>query len=878
MEAGANLEQSSGYDTPMMKQHREIKTKYPDTFLFFRCGDFYELFAKDALEAAKILDITLTKRQNEIPMCGVPYHAADVYINKMIKAGKKVAICEQLEDPKLVKGLVKRGVTEIITPGTVIEEKHLANKANNYLLSLNIKGLWVEIAYLDVSTGDFGVSEVELSEDGSLLKGELFRILPREILIPENIWNDYPILREIFCETENILINRYPAWYFDPAEANKLLLEQFHGESLRGIGIPEYHTDFTTPGVLLKYLKETFKGSLAHLRGIRYDSGSKIMLLDESTIKHLELIRNQNDGTQVNSLLEILDQTVTSMGGRLLKKWIVEPLIEKEEIEKRLNIVEIFFRNSSLLEKIDRSIKNIIDLERLASRLVMDKATPKDLIGIKQSLTECSKVKELLQETEPLRELISHLDPLSGLVRIIEERIKEEPATFIDEGNIIRDGFCGELDELKSMSTRNKEYITGIEGKIKTRFNVPSLKIKYNKILGYFFELSKNQSVNLDESFILRQSLVNSCRYTNKELSEYESKVLTARERINEIERNLFLEVKEEVLKVLGQIQENAAVISQLDVLLSFAKVSMENRYTRPMLDDGYAIHIEEGRHPVVEKKLDYHEFIPNDTDITQDDYLMIITGPNMAGKSTFLRQNALIVLLAQIGCFVPAASAQIGIVDRIFTRIGTSDNLARGQSTFFVEMQETANILRYATGRSLIIMDEIGRGTSTYDGLAIAWAVLEYIQNRKLVGAKTLFATHYHELTELAKRPGFKNYSVAVSEEDNHFTFLHKIIPKAAERSYGIHVAKLAGIPEEIVHYAEGLLKKLENQEESSSLKEVLGEEEDLFGFHTTEKTESRYQEIIKLVRYLDLDRMTPIQSLNTLHDLQKKIRKLEK
>ena len=876
-------EESSAYDTPMMKQHKELKTKYPDAFLFFRCGDFYEMFANDAIEASKLLNITLTKRQNEIPMCGVPYHAVDFYIKKLVSFGKKIAICEQLENPKLVKGLVKRGITEIITPGTIIKEDQLSNKTNNYLLGLNIKGMWLEVAYIDISTGEFEIMELDITAGFSVLRGEIFRLFPKEVIISTSLLQRFPILEDLLKETEGILINRYDDTWFSPEENQKLLLAQFNAQSLRQLGLPELKTDLTVPGALLKYIQNNFQGSLAHIRPLRYHNNEHIMQLDESTIKHLELLRNQNDGTITNSLLETIDNTLTAMGGRLLKKWLVEPLLHPEEIEKRLDIVDVFVKTPTLMSQVESSIKNITDLERLAGRLVLDKATPKDLISIKISLQECDKILELLGNIPQLKDLFSTFAPLPDVVNILEERIKDEPATFIDEGNIVKDGFSEELDELKSLSSESKEYINKIESKIRADFDVSTLRIKYNKILGYFFELSKMQAKNLNEDFILRQSLVNTCRYTNKELSEYESKVLTARERINELERNIFLETKDFLLKYLVQIQEDAEVISKLDVLLSFAKISQERRYVRPTLTDGFDLEINEGRHPVVETKMDYDEFIPNDTKITAEDYLMIITGPNMAGKSTYLRQNALIILMAQIGCFVPATSANIGVVDRIFTRIGTSDNLARGQSTFFVEMQETANILKHATGRSLIIMDEIGRGTSTYDGLAIAWSILDYIHDKRILGAKTLFATHYHELTQLDKKEGIKNYSVAIKEDGSSFTFLHKIIPEAAQKSYGIHVAELAGMPEPIVEYAKVLLQKLEQSDNENATKQNITPhhhtpqtfKDNLFDFHEVQKEDNTSKEICNAIKFLDLDRITPIQGLNLLYDLQRKIKK---
>jgi len=864
----------SDFNTPMMKQYKEIKERYPDAFLFFRCGDFYELFGNDSIEASKILDITLTKR-GDVPMCGVPYHAVDVYIGKMIKAGKKIAICEQMEDPKLVKGIVKRDVQEIITPGTLIEEKLLQNKSNNFLLSLNKKGLYLEFSYLDLSTGDFEVNEIDFTNDLSILKGELVRISPKEILIPENIWIENKNIRDVFEELENVLVNRFPVWYFEDMESRNFLFNHLKIKNWTEIGIFEQKTDLTTPGILFKYLKDNARGKLDHVRRLNFNSNKNIMILDETTIKNLELLKNIHDGTNLNSLLEVLDETTTSMGGRLLKKWIIEPLLNISLIKKRQDIVFYFFQNDNKLYEIELFLKEVMDLERLCSRIVMDKATPKDLVSIKHSLIKAKEVYEKIKNIPQLIEESTGFKNLDNLVDFIDKAIKEEPATYIDDGNIVKDGYNLELDKLKELSFKSKEYITKIELAEREKFNTPSLRIKYNKIIGYFFEISKLQSKNLPDNYILRQSLVNVSRYTNKELSEYESKVLTARDEINKIEEDIFNEVKNKVLENIPEIQDNAKIIAELDVYFSFAKCAVKNHYTKPEVNDSKIILIKEGRHPVIEKKLDVDEFIPNDLEMDNDfDFLHIITGPNMAGKSTYLRQNALIVLLAQIGSFVPAIEAKIGIVDRIFTRIGTSDNLSRGQSTFLVEMTETANILRNATDRSLIIMDEIGRGTSTYDGLSIAWSILEYVSNKKYLGAKTLFATHYHELTVLSEKDGIANYSIGVSEENGNITFLHKIIDKPAEKSYGIHVAKLASLPEEVLVYAELILNKLEEKQETKEKINISGGQLELFNIDSA-PLNKKHNEILEEIKFMDINRITPIQALNILSDLQKKLKK---
>lgn len=867
---------SNAYDTPMMKQHSEIKKKYPDAYLFFRCGDFYELFGNDALEASRILDITLTKRQNDIPMCGVPYHAVDVYVARLIKAGKKIAICEQLEDPKSVKGIVKRGVSEIITPGTLVEEKHLGTKYNNFLLALNIKGLFIEISTIDISTGDFEFNELSYTEDLSLLRGEMVRLSPREVIIPESIYAAYDNIREIFGENENVLVNRYPDWYFDPAESNEIILSHFKVASISELGIKNINTDFTTPGILLKYASENSQNSLSHIKTITFPASDNTMALDEGTVRNLELLKNQMDGTVNNSLLDIIDETQTAMGGRLLKKWIIAPLKNKRLIEERLDVVTHFLKNRDVMERLLECVRNIQDLERLCGRIVMDKANPKDLVAIKNSLESCCAIKDTINGIGVFDNLYHKITELKELSGLIESAIKDEPATLTDDGNIVREGYNKELDELKELAKNSKEIMFNIEAELKKKFNVPSLKIKYNKIIGYFFEVSKMQSVNLDNSFILKQSLVTGMRYTNKELSEYESKILSAGERINEIERGIFNDIKERVFDHIAAIQRNAEAVSIIDVLLSFARTALNNRYTRPVINDNYSLNISEGRHPVVEKKLTDCDFIPNDTILNEDGFIVILTGPNMSGKSTYLRQTAIIVLLAQIGSYVPAGKAEIGIVDRIFTRIGSSDNLARGQSTFLVEMQETANILKHATKESLIIMDEIGRGTSTYDGLSIAWSIIEYLSSFTIPGPKTLFATHYHELTRLDVKRGIKNGSVAVNEMNGKIVFLHKITDKPAEKSYGIHVAGIAGLPPEVIDYAGKILDKLEDKSDDGVITGKLDQLE-LFSISDSGKKEinPHAKEIIDLIKYLDIDRISPIQALNMINDVKKKIAK---
>ncbi len=859
----------------MMKQYKDYKDRYPDLFMFFRCGDFYEIFGEDAVVVSKILNITLTKR-GEVPMCGVPYHAVEGYKAKMSVAGKKFAMIEQVEDPKLAKGLVKREIKEIITPGTILEERLLNNKNNNFLLAINRKGLFIEIAYIDISTGDFEFSEIEWSDGLNILRGEIFRIAPREIIIPESLWEQNKIIRDIFNQYGNITVNKYPLFFFNSEKNNEVLFELLNIKSFSDIGISEPKTDITTPATLLAYLRANLNENLSHIRELKYNSNKEIMTLDEATIKNLEIITNQQDGSVNNTLLNIIDKTNTSMGGRLLKKWIIEPLIDIKKIEDRLNIVSLFYENNNLLETLNHIIKDIMDLERLCSRVNAGKVTPKDLISIKESLIACSKLEKAIVGFNELKEIKNKFKNLDELIEIIDSTIKEEPATFTNEGNIVKDGYNSELDELKSIALKTKEHIEALEDKWKSKYNIPTLKINYNKIIGYYFEVSKGQVKNVPEDLILRQSLVSSSRYTNRELNEYESKILTAKDEIYSIENRIFNMVRDRVQEKIHDIQDNAKLVAILDVYLSFAKVSLNNSYTKPSINNSNEIFIKDGRHPVIEKKLESDSFIPNSLDIDSDEkYIFIITGPNMAGKSTYLRQNALIVLMSQIGCFVPAKEAKIGIVDRIFTRVSASDNLAEGQSTFLVEMSETANILKSATKKSLIIVDEIGRGTSTYDGLSLAWAIVEYIHQK--IGAKTLFATHYHELTKLESDDnGIKNFSVLVSEEDEKITFLHKIIDKPAEKSYGIYVAKLANIPHEVIKYADTLLRSLENEKQFSGndVVEKLKGQLELFDVKVAANTKN-HDEIINTLKNINIDNISPLQALNIIADLQKKIAK---
>lgn len=865
-------------ETPMMKQHKEIKTKYPDTFLFFRCGDFYELFGDDARNAASIMDITLTKRQNT-QMCGVPYHSVDLYLNRMIKAGKKVAICEQVEDPATTKGIVKREVVRVVTPGTIVDEKLLSDNANNFLMAVNIENGIIDFSYIDLSTGEFEVRELEFDRELNIFRSELLRISPSEIIIPENILHEYPQINNFLDQFKKTLINRFPLWHFKNNDFMEKMLSHFQMSSINDLTDHSFNSGLYSSSAIFHYVSENVKSVLLHIKKLNYHNSDKTMVLDEFTIRNLELINNLNDNTRNNSFIEVIDNTKTAMGLRLLKKWIIEPLKDKDMIINRQKKVKELFHNGKLLKNISEKLNNIMDLERLLSRVVMDRANPRDLINIKNSLIATNELIEILKESEEFGLYITLFDNLDDLIDIIDNAITDEPSVLLDGGDIVRKGYNTEIDELKDLSFKSKEIMNKIEAEMKTEYNIPSLRIKYNKILGYFFEISKGQSKNVEKllndsenSLILRQSLVNVNRYTNKTLSEYESKILTAREKIIEIEKAVFYDIKSKIIDNLEKIQSNSKYISEIDVFQSFGRAAIDNDYTCPEIIDGFNLKIVNGRHPVIEKKLQSDMFIPNDLKMDSDKYIMIVTGPNMSGKSTYLRQNALIVLMAQIGSFVSASEAVLGVVDRIFTRIGTSDNLSRGQSTFFVEMMETADILNNATDNSLIVMDEIGRGTSTYDGMSIAWSVIEYIRNKSTLGAKALFATHYHELTKLDVKEGIKNLSVAVSEEDNNFTFLHKIVSKPAEKSYGIHVAQMANIPQSVITLADKILLSLEDDAKENDKDIIDSVQLELFNDQQINHVnrDDKLFKIINKIKYLDLDRMTPIQSLNYLNKIR--------
>ncbi len=905
--------------TPLLTQYKEIKQRHRDSILFFRMGDFYEMFYDDAITASRILEITLTARNKEkgedVPMCGVPYHSASPYIAKLIKKGFKVAICEQLEDPKTAKGIVKRDVVRIITPGTTIDPLLLDSRENNFIaavypvvkklshnpptspnnppsppFSKGGMGGFAEIekiglALLDISTGDFLVSGLSGDTEVSGLKDRLMTFRPKEILIPD----DGGKYRDLLKITDNsaMLINPYDQWQFSTDRAYKTLVEHFKTQSLDGFGCKRDDAMVNAAGALISYITETQKADLSNITSMKVYNPAEYMLMDNATIRNLELLENIRDGERKGSLLSVIDKTETPMGARMLKQQLIQPLLSAAEIQKRLDAVEVLKEDITLRNKIRSLLKEISDIERITGRISLGTANARDLIGLKISIAKIPELKGAISgiKDKMISGISLELDALFDISDMIEKAIIDSPPHTITEGGIIKDGHNKQLDELRSISKEGKGFILNIEKREKERTGIESLKVRYNQVFGYYIEITKANLHLAPEDYIRKQTLTNAERFITPELKEYEEKVLGAEDKICRLELELFNEIREAIKKEIKRIQKTAHAVAGLDVLSCLAEAAADYNYTKPQINDNDEIRIIDGRHPVIERGNAGERFVPNDTLLdNEENSLLIITGPNMAGKSTYMRQAALIVLMAQIGSFVPAKEAAIGITDRIFTRIGASDFLTEGQSTFMVEMNEAANILNNATSRSLIILDEIGRGTSTFDGISIAWAVAEYIHNR--LRAKTLFATHYHELTELALTlKGVKNYSIAVREWNDEIIFLRKILEGSADRSYGIQVARLAGLPIDVIERAKEILSNLE----SGELNEVgepkiahsdinppsppftkggkggLVRQIDLF---TTQAGP-----VIAELLGTDILNITPLEALNKLHELKKKL-----
>jgi DNA mismatch repair protein MutS len=796
--------------TPGMRQYRDVKKDNADCLVMLRMGDFYEMFYEDAVTAAKELEITLTARgqgEKRAPLAGVPYHALEGYLARLVKKGYKVAIVEQLEDPKKAKGLVKRGLVRIVTPGTVIDSSMLDENENNYILALTSFGDKYALAFCDISTGEFFTRKLD---NLNLLNAELVRLNPTECIVPESLQVNQELIKRIRANGSHV--NSLEDYYFKPENARKILLDHFNLQSLESFGLEDKKLNVSVSGALMQYLIETQKNSLTHLKKISVLSNENKMVLDSSTLRNLELIKNIKDGSSRGSLLSVLDRTVTSMGSRLLRKWIKEPLLKKEIIERRLQSIESLNESVITREELITLLNGVYDLERLISRVNYGNANPRDLLSLKQSLKQIPEIKEKLALLDS--ELLQHLAKLGDvkeIEKLIEDSICEDAPITIREGNIIKAEFNSELAELQDIKKNSKKYLQDIEEREKQKTGISALRISYNRVFGYFIEVTKKNIHLVPAHYIRKQTTANSERYITEELKVEEEKILGAQEKIQVIEYDLFQKVIKKIAKGTSEIQDVALKLAVLDVLCSFAKVGMENNYVKPVLVDERIIQLRNSRHPVVEKL--EGSFVNNNV-LFNDGEMMIITGPNMSGKSTIMRQVALISLMAQIGSYVPADEAVLGIVDRIFTRVGAYDDLSSGQSTFMVEMNETASILNNATNRSLIILDEIGRGTSTFDGVSIAWSVAEHIYNK--IKARTMFSTHYHVMNKLSEKfSNIKNYNIAVKENHGEVIFLHKLIEGGTDQSYGVHVAKLAGLPYDVLERAREIQSLLEKDDE---------------------------------------------------------------
>ncbi len=796
--------------TPMMQQWNACKEQAKEALLLFQMGDFYEAFYDDAVKISEVLDLTLTKRQ-EIPMAGVPLHTCETYIERLVAKGYCVAIAEQTEDPAKASGLVKREIVRVVTPGTIVNSSLIQENANNFFASIAQVGSILGLAYADLTTGEFYASEFEDEVD---LFNEIYRLRPAEFLSSQKFRQKHVKFIEQLKLSYKFLLTVQEEWRFDHKLSCGTLVNHFHVQNLDGFGLKGKVAGINAAGALLSYLKDTLLHNIDHIQDIATYSTSQFMVLDSMTQRNLELTEPLHNNVRKNTLLHVLDKTCTPMGGRMLRHWVKQPLLSANEIEARQDAVEEFYRAPLWMREIADKLKYVRDIERLMARITSNSASPRDLAALRSSLETVPELKALCGKAkgELLAEAAKHLDPLTDVTSLIARAIKDEPPVRVSDGNIIRDGYHAELDELRKISKDSKDWIACYQTHLREQFGIKTLKVGYNRMFGYYIEVSKGQTEKMSSSFHRRQTLVNSERYISPELKQYENKVLTAEEKIGGIEIELFNSIKKDVARYSRQVVAMAKNIALVDTLRSLAEAAEGNNYCRPKVHGEDCIEISDGRHPVIEKSGTTDRFVPNDTLLSNEERLLLITGPNMAGKSTYIRQVALISIMAQMGSFVPAASASLGIVDKVFTRIGASDDLSRGQSTFMVEMTETANILNNATDRSLVILDEIGRGTSTYDGISIAWSVAEYLLTAEGKRAKTLFATHYWELTKLEQRiSGAVNYNVSVEECEDHIIFLHKIVKGGTDKSYGIHVAKLAGMPTWVLGRAKDILEHLE-------------------------------------------------------------------
>lgn len=876
--------------SPMMAQYMETKKQYQDCILFYRLGDFYEMFFDDALTASRELEITLTGKEcgleERAPMCGVPYHAVDSYLSRLVQKGYKVAIAEQMEDPKQAKGLVKREVIRVVTPGTITSSQALDETKNNYLMAIVYLGDKMGVSVADITTGDFLVTEV--GSERSLFD-EINKFSPAEI-----IYNDAFAMSGISLDEMrdryHFAVSAVDSHYFQDESCRKVLKEHFKVNGLEGLGLGDYDSGVIAAGAVLQYLYETQKTTMDHLTSIVPYSTGNYMVLDSSTRRNLELLETMREKQKRGSLLWVLDKTRTAMGARLLRTWIEQPLIHKEEILERQKAIEELNMNYISREELREYLNPVYDLERLIGRISYKSANPRDLLAFRNSIAMVPYMKQLLQEftCANLKALEGEMDPLEDLNDLISRAIAEEPPVTVREGGIIRDGFHEEADRLRHAKTEGKTWLAELEARERDKTGIKNLKVKYNKVFGYYFEVTNSFKDLVPDYFIRKQTLANAERYTTDELKELEDVILGAEDKLFSLEYELFCQVRDAVGAQVVRIQKTARAIAETDVYASLSTVATRNDYVKPSINEKGVIQIKAGRHPVVEKMMRDDLFVSNDTYLDNGkNRISIITGPNMAGKSTYMRQTALIVLMAQIGSFVPASQANIGICDRIFTRVGASDDLASGQSTFMVEMTEVANILRNATRNSLLILDEIGRGTSTFDGLSIAWAVVEHISNTRLLGAKTLFATHYHELTELeGLMSGVNNYCIAVKEQGDDIVFLRKIVKGGADKSYGIQVAKLAGVPDTVINRAKELVEQLVDTDLTARTREIAGANASASSHKPVPRPDDvemsqltlfdtvREDDIIREIKDMELGNMTPIDALNTLYRLQTKLK----
>ena len=876
--------------TPMMQQYMETKSQYPDCILFYRLGDFYEMFFDDALTASKELEITLTGKncgmEERAPMCGVPYHAVDGYLTKLVSKGYKVAICEQVEDPKQAKGIVKREVVRIVTPGTILDAAAIDESKNNYIMCIVYIADRYGLSVADVTTGEYFVTELP---DGQKLKDEIFKFMPSEIICNESFYMSGMDLEDMKNRL-GITIYSLESWYFDDEICKSKLMEHFKVSSLQGLGLADYDCGVISAGALLQYLLETQKNDLSHMTHITPYTTGKYMMLDSSTRRNLELCETLREKQKRGSLLWVLDKTKTAMGARTLRKYIEQPLIERTEIERRLDAVTELKEEAISREEIREYLSPVYDLERLITRITYGSANPRDLTAFSTSLEMLPAIHYILEDmkSDLLCEICKEMDTLEDLCSLVKSAIAQEPPIAMKEGNIIRDGYSEEVDTLRRAKSDGKTWLAKLEEQEREKTGIKNLKIKYNKVFGYYLEVTNSYKELVPEYYTRKQTLANSERYITPELKELEDTILGAEDKLYALEYELYCTVRDTIAGEVIRIQKTAKAVAALDVFTSLALVAERNNYIRPTINVQGKIDIKDGRHPVVEQMIPNGSFICNDTVLDdKKQRISIITGPNMAGKSTYMRQVALIVLMAQLGSYVPASKANIGLVDRIFTRVGASDDLASGQSTFMVEMTEVANILRNATSKSLLVLDEIGRGTSTFDGLSIAWAVVEYISDAKLLGAKTLFATHYHELTELeGKINNVNNYCIAVKEKGDDIVFLRKIVKGGADKSYGIQVAKLAGVPDIVINRAKEIVEELADEDITSRVSEIASREAE-----AKKKTKSKkYDEVdiaqfslfdtvkdddvLEELKSIDVGNLTPIDALNTIYRLQNKLK----